>query len=147
MTFRPARLPHCRPGPRRFRPRVREACKISTPSETRQSTVTRRSLRKKSQALPFRGYTPAEGVHVTQRETPQSTSAQVSKYVGTGMTWALSTVLFLYAGHLLDGRLGTTPWLTLIGAFVGAAAGFWYMYYHLVVEPQRQRERDRKADR
>jgi F0F1-type ATP synthase assembly protein I len=76
-----------------------------------------------------------------------SSAADASKYVSTGLTWALSTMLFLYLGTVADEWLGTAPWLTLIGAFVGAAAGFWYMYYHLVIEPQRQRDRDRKADR
>jgi hypothetical protein len=36
---------------------------------------------------------------------------------------ALSTLLFLYLGTRADGWLGTEPWLTLIGAFVGAARG------------------------
>jgi hypothetical protein len=83
---------------------------------------------------------------VQQRRTTPDTAAQAAKYLGIGMTWALSTALFLYLGSRLDARLGTDPWLTLIGAFVGAVAGFWYMYYHLVIEPQR-RERDGKAER
>jgi F0F1-type ATP synthase assembly protein I len=44
------------------------------------------------------------------------------------MTWALSTALFLWLGTLADGWLGSEPWFTLIGAFVGAAAGFYYLY-------------------
>jgi F0F1-type ATP synthase assembly protein I len=84
---------------------------------------------------------------MVQRPGPsQKQAPEAAKYVGTGLTWALSTLLFLWLGTLADDRLGTTPWLTLIGAFVGAGAGFWYMYYHLVVEPQR-RDRDRKAGR
>ncbi|MEX0907044.1 MAG: AtpZ/AtpI family protein [Gemmatimonadota bacterium] len=74
---------------------------------------------------------------VEPRKMEPSQAAQASKYLGVGLTWALSTGLFLYLGTLADERLGTTPWLTLIGAFVGAAAGFTYMYRHLVVEPQR----------
>jgi hypothetical protein len=69
--------------------------------------------------------------------------AQASRYLGIGLTWALSTGVFLYLGTVADARLGTEPWLTLVGAFVGGAAGFWYMYYHLVVEPERRR-RDRE---
>jgi F0F1-type ATP synthase assembly protein I len=83
-----------------------------------------------------------------QRRSGQSNaSADASRYIGTGLTWALSTLLFLYLGTLADEWLGTAPWLTLVGAFVGAAAGFWYMYYHLVVAPQREPDQDRKADR
>ena len=65
-------------------------------------------------------------------------AVEVSRYLGIGLTWALSTALFLYLGSLADGWLETTPWLTLIGAFVGAAAGFYYMYHHLVVEPRQR---------
>ena len=55
----------------------------------------------------------------------------VEKYLGLGMTWALSTLLFLWLGTLGDKALGTKPALTFIGAFVGAAAGFYYMYREL----------------
>jgi hypothetical protein len=37
--------------------------------------------------------------------------------------------------------LGTTPLLLVLGAFIGAAAGFYSLYYHIVIEP-RQREND-----
>jgi F0F1-type ATP synthase assembly protein I len=76
---------------------------------------------------------------MTEPDKPPSLAAEASRYLGIGMTWALSTALFLYVGTVLDRRLGTDPWLSLIGAFVGAAAGFWYMYWHLVIAP---RERD-----
>jgi hypothetical protein len=55
-----------------------------------------------------------------------------SKYLGYGMTWAFSTLLFLYLGTKADEWLGTKPALTVIGAFVGAAAGFYYLYRGLV---------------
>ena len=80
-----------------------------------------------------------------QRERPPF-APEASKYLGIGLTWALSTVLFLYLGTVLDDRLGTDPWLTLIGAFVGAAAGFWYMYRHLVVEPREAERRRREGE-
>ncbi len=31
-------------------------------------------------------------------------------------------------GYWLDGRLGTLPWLTILGAFTGAAGGFVSLY-------------------
>lgn len=71
-------------------------------------------------------------------------AGEASRYLGVGMTWALSTALFLWLGTLLDGRWNTEPIFTLLGAFVGAAAGFYYMYHHLVTMPQ-QRERERRA--
>ena len=35
-----------------------------------------------------------------------------------------------------DSKLGTTPFLLLLGAFVGAAAGFYSLYFHIVIEPR-----------
>lgn len=64
---------------------------------------------------------------------------EISRYLGFGMTWALSTLLFLWLGTVLDKWLGTKPALTVIGAFVGAAAGFYYMYRHLVQVPKEKR--------
>ncbi len=60
-----------------------------------------------------------------------SLQSQAGRYLGVGMTWALSTALFLYLGKLVDGRLGSKPWFTLIGAFVGAAAGLYYLVHAL----------------
>lgn len=75
---------------------------------------------------------------VRQRETGQTQAAQLSKYLGVGLTSALSTVLFAYLGLVGDGQFGTKPLLTLLGAFVGAGAGFYYLYHHLVVVPREQ---------
>lgn len=58
---------------------------------------------------------------------------EVGKYLGLGLTWALSTVLFLWLGTVADGWLGTGPWLALVGAFVGASAGFYSMVHQLSV--------------
>ena len=66
-----------------------------------------------------------------------------ASYLGAGLTWALSTGLFMWLGNVADGRFGTEPWLTLVGAFTGAVAGFWYMYYHLVIEPRERSKRER----
>jgi len=55
----------------------------------------------------------------------------IERYLGLGVTWALSTLLFLWLGTLGDKRLGTEPALTFIGAFVGGGAGFYYMYREL----------------
>jgi hypothetical protein len=56
------------------------------------------------------------------------------------LTWALSTLLFLWLGTKADGWLGTGPALTLIGAFVGAAAGFYYMIHGLSGEKRGKRD-------
>ncbi len=73
------------------------------------------------------------------KEPPQQ--VEISRYLGFGLTWALSTLLFLYLGTVADKWLGTEPALTVVGAFVGAVAGFYYMYRHLVDMQKRDQER------
>ncbi len=68
--------------------------------------------------------------------------AEASRYLGLGLQWALSTLLFLLGGWWLDSKLGTGPLLLILGAFVGAAAGFYSMYRHVVVEPRRENEQE-----
>ncbi len=67
----------------------------------------------------------------------------IGEYLGHGLTWAVSTLLFLWLGTKADSWLGTEPWLALLGAFLGAGAGFYHMYHHLVEVPRgREREDD-----
>jgi hypothetical protein len=70
--------------------------------------------------------------------------AAAGPYLGLGLTWALSTLLFLWLGSKADAWLGTEPWLTLIGAFTGASAGFYYMYRHLMMDAERSKRERRK---
>lgn len=49
---------------------------------------------------------------------------EVGRFTGFGLAWALSVLFFLLIGYWLDQRLGTLPWLTIAGAFLGAAGGF-----------------------
>ena len=83
-----------------------------------------------------------------ERQTTKPNQAvEASRYLGIGLTWALSTALFLYLGSLADRWLGTEPWLTLVGAFAGASAGFYYMIHHLIVAPrQRAAKQEGKPD-
>jgi len=76
----------------------------------------------------------------TEGEEQESSLVAMARYSGHGLTLALSMVLFLMLGWWADGKLGTSPVLTLIGAFVGAAAGFYSMLQHLILAP-RARER------
>ena len=85
----------------------------------------------------------------TQVEEPRrkgrggSAPASPGEYLGHGLTMAASTLLFLWLGTKADGWLGTEPWLALLGAFLGAGAGFYHLIHHLVVVP-RERERREK---
>lgn len=66
------------------------------------------------------------------REGKPPQTVEYGRYLGLGLTWALSTALFLYLGSLLDGWLQTEPTFTVIGAFVGGAAGFYHLYHQLM---------------
>ena len=45
-----------------------------------------------------------------------------------GMSFVLALVLGFGAGYWLDGTLGTRPWLSFIGFFLGLAAGILNVY-------------------
>ena len=78
-----------------------------------------------------------------RKSGPSDVIRASGQFMGLGLTWALSVLLFLGAGAWLDSRLGTGPFLLIAGAFVGAGAGFYYLYHHIVIEPRlHQHERD-----
>lgn len=54
----------------------------------------------------------------------RSSMKTASPYLGLGMQIALSMALFVVGGYLLDEWLGTTPWLTIVGAILGMIAIF-----------------------
>lgn len=67
-----------------------------------------------------------------------------SHMMGLGVQFVASILLCLYAGKWLDRRLGTAPWLLLVGVAVGASAGFYAMYRALVAEDRRLDEEKRR---
>jgi F0F1-type ATP synthase assembly protein I len=72
----------------------------------------------------------------------RSAATSTSEVLGHGLTWVASTLLFLWLGSKADAWLDTEPWLALVGAFVGAGAGFYHMYHHLVVVPRDRAGKD-----
>lgn len=52
--------------------------------------------------------------------------------VGVGLELVVSVVLLLLAGRWLDGRLGSEPWLMLLGAALGMAVGFYQLFRRLI---------------
>jgi F0F1-type ATP synthase assembly protein I len=61
----------------------------------------------------------------------------VGEYAGLGLQFAASILLFLFLGQWLDRRLGTSPWMLLIGVFVGAGGSFYGMYRRLMAAQAR----------
>jgi F0F1-type ATP synthase assembly protein I len=62
----------------------------------------------------------------------------VAAYAGHGMTFVVATLGGLYLGQWLDRRLGTTPWLLILGVFLGAGASFYSMYTKLMAAQARE---------
>ena len=59
-----------------------------------------------------------------------------------GLTLVFTVLLFLMAGAWGDSKLGTSPGLSLFGAFIGAAAGI-YRIHRQAVAPKRRDTEDR----
>lgn len=57
--------------------------------------------------------------------------------LGHGFTIAAAIGLFLWVGDRADRALGTSPLFALVGAFTGAAAGFYRLYAHLMATQDR----------
>ena len=70
---------------------------------------------------------------------------QAGEVMGAGLQFAAAILLFLFVGRWLDERLGTEPWLLLVGVLVGAVGGFASLYRQLVIVP-RDRERKRREE-
>lgn len=66
-------------------------------------------------------------------EEQEGVAVQLGRHAGFGLTIGLATALFAWLGTLLDARLGTEPAFVLVGAFLGFAAGFYSMYWRLVL--------------
>lgn len=80
----------------------------------------------------------------SHREPPDRSAVlrELGRYTGFGLTWALSVLFFLLIGYWLDGKLGTLPWLTILGAFVGAAGGFVSLYRGITAAAADERNRE-----
>ena len=48
----------------------------------------------------------------------------LAKLASVGIEFSLSTLIGLLGGRWLDGKLGTQPWLMIVGLVLGVVAGF-----------------------
>ena len=72
-----------------------------------------------------------------QSEMPEGSDpmlVSVARYSGYGLQLAAAVGLFMAAGWWVDGKLGTAPLVTIVGALGGGAAGFYSLYLHLLVK-------------
>lgn len=59
------------------------------------------------------------------------------KYMGLGVQFAGSILVFLWLGQWLDRKFETGVLFVLIGVFVGAGAAFYSMYRNLMADQRR----------
>ncbi len=74
-------------------------------------------------------------------QTPETRQGGMSgaEFAGVGMQFALTVLVFVFAGVWLDRKLGTSPWLVIVCVFLGGAVGFYSMYRKAVSAQRRSR--------
>jgi F0F1-type ATP synthase assembly protein I len=79
-------------------------------------------------------------------DTRPGAGPSASVYASAGLQFAISILVFLFAGQWADRRLGTGPWLMMIGLFLGAGASFYSMYKKLMAatEAEERAARERR---
>jgi F0F1-type ATP synthase assembly protein I len=66
-----------------------------------------------------------------------SSGPSPAEFAGSGVQFVVAILLFLYLGKWLDSKLGTAPWLLMLGVFVGAGAGFYSFYRRIMAASKR----------
>lgn len=61
-------------------------------------------------------------------QTSPGTWQLIGQMSTIGMSFVFALVLGFGAGYWIDGLIGTRPWLTFIGFFLGLAAGVLNVY-------------------
>jgi F0F1-type ATP synthase assembly protein I len=59
---------------------------------------------------------------------------------GLGFQFAITILVFLFLGEWLDRKLGTAPWLLLLGVVIGAVGGFYSLFRVLSASQRRDSE-------
>ena len=80
-----------------------------------------------------------------RRKAPEG-GASGAEFAGIGLQFAVSILGGVYAGQWLDTRLGSAPWLLIVGVFLGAGLSFYSMYSKLMATQARE-DAARKAQR
>lgn len=63
------------------------------------------------------------------------------KHAQIGLELAAAVLLGFWGGYKLDVRLGTAPWLMLVGAAAGLAAGFYLVLRELFAKEKGEGEK------
>jgi F0F1-type ATP synthase assembly protein I len=65
------------------------------------------------------------------------------EFAGIGFQFAVVILVFTGIGYWLDRRLGTSPWLLVLGVFAGAAGGIFSMYKKVTAVQRREADERR----
>lgn len=65
-----------------------------------------------------------------------------AEVIGLGLNVVAAAFLFGFLGHWIGKRVGAEEVLTLLGGLVGAAAGFYSLYLHVVVRPREDQDNE-----
>ena len=60
--------------------------------------------------------------------TPPTTLQLIGQLSTIGLSFVFALVIGFAAGYWVDGMLGTSPWLSFVGFFLGLAAGVLNVY-------------------
>lgn len=63
-----------------------------------------------------------------------------------GIEFSISTLIGLLGGRWLDGKLGTQPWLMIVGLVLGVVAGFRSLLRAARQASEASKERERARD-
>jgi len=66
---------------------------------------------------------PLEKIQGIGSARGESGSGGAGRHAGLGLQFALTLVAFAGIGHLIDGKLGTSPWLLVVGVMIGFCGG------------------------
>jgi F0F1-type ATP synthase assembly protein I len=89
------------------------------------------------------GEPPPDPLAKLRKGGPVSTSlGSAGRYAGLGIQFAVSILVFLYAGQWLDRRLGTNGLFVIVGVFIGAGAAFYSMYRKLMADQRADEARE-----
>lgn len=81
---------------------------------------------------------PEDGV---EKENKKDAARMAGNVLGLGLNIVVAAFFFGFVGHWVGKRVGGQDVLTLLGGFIGAAAGFYSLYSHLVLRPRENQEK------
>ena len=87
---------------------------------------------------------PGQPTGESPKKGPGTDPLDTSSLAGMGVQFLVAILLFLFIGKWLDARLGTSPWLLILGVFVGATASTVAMYRRVFPPGQSKSDSSKK---